>query len=117
MVLAKERYRLRGRDMAALDARFIPFTAQTRMSGVDVDGRVIRKGAADAVDAHVAEAGRSGAARAAARLVERSPRRGGTPLAVAEDGARARRRSTSRTSSRAASASASPSCGGWASGR
>ena len=50
VVLAKEKYGLRGRDLQAMQATFIPFTAQTRMSGVDVDGRHIRKGAADAVE-------------------------------------------------------------------
>ena len=49
MVLAKEKYGLRGRDLAAHEAQFVPFTAQTRMSGVNLDGREIRKGAADAI--------------------------------------------------------------------
>src|SRR5450432_1741784 len=49
VVLAKEKYGLRGREMASREARFVPFTAQTRMSGVDLDGRTIRKGAADAI--------------------------------------------------------------------
>jgi K+-transporting ATPase ATPase B chain len=49
VVLAKDRYGMRGRDMAALNAQFIPFSAQTRMSGVDVEGRSIRKGAVDSV--------------------------------------------------------------------
>ena len=49
VVLAKTKYGLRGRELAAHEAHFIPFTAQTRMSGVDFDGRSIRKGAADAV--------------------------------------------------------------------
>ena len=53
VVLAKENYGLRGRDMAPLNAVFAPFTAQTRMSGVDFDGRSIRKGAVDAILAHV----------------------------------------------------------------
>ena len=49
VVLAKEKYGIRGRDMAPLNAKFIPFSAQTRMSGIDVDGSSIRKGAVDAV--------------------------------------------------------------------
>ena len=52
-MLAKERYGIRGRDMAPLDAHFIPFTAQTRLSGIDVEGEQIRKGAVDAVVTYV----------------------------------------------------------------
>ena len=50
VVLAKEKYGLRERDVHALGAHFVPFTAQTRMSGVDLDGREVRKGAADAIE-------------------------------------------------------------------
>src|SRR6185295_11149363 len=57
VVLAKEKYGLRGRDLAALEARFIPFTAQTRMSGVDFDGREVRKGTADAIDRYLCSFG------------------------------------------------------------
>ena len=53
VVLAKEKYGIRGRDMAGLHARFIPFTAQTRISGIDAEGEQIRKGAVDAVVAYV----------------------------------------------------------------
>src|SRR5689334_20452334 len=53
VVLAKEKYGIRGRDMAPANAHFIPFTAQTRISGIDFDGQSIRKGAVDAVLAHV----------------------------------------------------------------
>ena len=53
VVLAKEKYGIRGRDMKELSAQFIPFTAQTRISGVDTEGVSIRKGAVDAVLAHV----------------------------------------------------------------
>ena len=53
VVLAKERYQLRGRELADKSSAFVPFTAQTRMSGIDLDGRQIRKGAADAVTAYV----------------------------------------------------------------
>ena len=65
VVLAKERYGIRARDMAALGAHFVPFSAQTRMSGVDLDGRAIRKGAVDVVIAHVGAAGSPAAARVA----------------------------------------------------
>ncbi len=60
VVLAKERHGLRGaraRTRRARQAHFIPFTAQTRMSGCDLDGRVIRKGAVDAIGRHVASLG------------------------------------------------------------
>ncbi|TKB43581.1 MAG: potassium-transporting ATPase subunit KdpB, partial [Mesorhizobium sp.] len=56
VVLAKEKYGIRARDMATLHATFVPFTAQTRMSGVDIDGSSVRKGAVDAVLAHVNQA-------------------------------------------------------------
>ena len=59
VVLAKKSYGLRGRDVSALGATFVPFTAQTRMSGVDLEGRRVRKGAADAVEAYVADQGGS----------------------------------------------------------
>jgi potassium-transporting ATPase ATP-binding subunit len=87
VVLAKERFALRGREVAALGGRFVPFTAQTRMSGVDVDGTSVRKGAVDAVLAHLhARAdGRVVAEEELVGLAERVARAGGTPLAVAED--------------------------------
>src|SRR6202790_4345722 len=53
VVLAKEKYGLRARDMAPLNAKFVPFSAQTRMSGIDIEGSSIRKGAVDAVLAHI----------------------------------------------------------------
>ncbi len=83
VVLAKEKHGLRERDIHALGAHFIPFTAQTRMSGVNLDGREIRKGAVDAVTAWVQEQGGSfpEPLRAA---VDRISREGGTPLVVAE---------------------------------
>src|SRR5262245_41483773 len=59
VVLAKEKYRIRERDIHSLHAHFVPFSAQTRMSGVDLDGRKLRKGAADAVEAWVAAQGGS----------------------------------------------------------
>src|SRR5499427_894803 len=86
VVLAKEQYGIRERDVHALGAHFVPFTAQTRMSGVDLDGRHIRKGAADAIESYVREQG--GAFPVLVRQrVETIAREGGTPLVVA-DGAR-----------------------------
>jgi K+-transporting ATPase ATPase B chain len=83
VVLAKERYGLRERHLEATHAAFIPFTAQTRMSGVDMDGRVIRKGAADAIEAWVRS--RGGAFPESMKAaVESVPRQGATPLVVAE---------------------------------
>ncbi len=107
VVLAKEKYGIRGREMAPLGANFIPFTAQTRMSGIDVDGSSIRKGAVESILAYaqgprqlpaslraagggVAEATRPAGADAVARdlteKAERVSKAGGTPLAVAKDG-------------------------------
>jgi K+-transporting ATPase ATPase B chain len=83
VVLAKEKYGIRGRDIAAMKAVFVPFTAQTRMSGVDMEGREVWKGAADAIERHVT--GRGGTIAADLRpIVDRIARSGGTPLAVAE---------------------------------
>jgi K+-transporting ATPase ATPase B chain len=90
VVLAKEKYGLRGREMAALHAVFVPFTAHTRMSGVDVDGRSIRKGAIDAVIAHVTAAAANAlpvpeaVLRELQNTADRISNQGGTPLAVAE---------------------------------
>jgi K+-transporting ATPase ATPase B chain len=105
VVLAKEKYSLRAREMAPLNASFVPFSAQTRMSGIDVDGVAIRKGAVDSIIA-LAEGGSTeplrrsaaGGAQAALRaapvsdavrqvtvIAERIARDGGTPLAVAKD--------------------------------
>ena len=87
VVLAKERYGLRGRELAAHQAAFVPFTAQTRMSGVDLDGRAIRKGAADAIERYVRSQG--GVVPPDLRgIVERIARNGGTPLVVAENAGR-----------------------------
>jgi potassium-transporting ATPase ATP-binding subunit len=102
VVLAKEKYGLRARDMAGLNATFVPFTAQSRMSGVDLDGSSIRKGAVDSVIASVsaqpmatrgsnaalafrpeAETGVVTEIRAIAEAIAKA---GGTPLAVARDG-------------------------------
>ncbi|AYD02544.1 potassium-transporting ATPase subunit KdpB [Neorhizobium sp. NCHU2750] len=103
VVLAKEKYAIRGRDMASLKATFVPFTAQTRMSGVDLDGSQIRKGAVDAVLAYVnggtlpmadrvagnaaiAASPQSQTVRELQSIAEEIAKAGGTPLAVARDG-------------------------------
>ncbi len=84
VVLAKERYGLRERDVGSLGGHFVPFTAQTRMSGVDLERREIRKGAADAVEAFVKEKG--GAVPADVRAaVEVVAKKGGTPLVVSDN--------------------------------
>jgi K+-transporting ATPase ATPase B chain len=83
VVLAKEKYGLRGREVSDHETQFIPFSAYTRMSGVDMDGRRLRKGATDAIIGFVQEQG--GKAPAALKeLSERISRNGGTPLAVAD---------------------------------
>ncbi len=87
VVLAKERYGLRGRELHELHAEFIPFAAQTRISGVNFDGRQVRKGAADAARQFVEQAGGAFPADVQ-RSVEEIAKKGGTPLVVA-DGARA----------------------------
>src|SRR5690348_2516988 len=80
VVLAKEKSGLREREMTPLNTRFIPFSAQTRMSGVDIGGHAIRKGAVDAILDHV---GARAASADLARIVEGISKSGGTPLAVA----------------------------------
>ena len=85
VVLAKEQFGLRGRNLGGLHASFIPFTAKTRMSGVDYAGNEIRKGAAEAVRAYVA--GQGGAySKQCEEVVEQIARQGGTPLVVAKNG-------------------------------
>jgi potassium-transporting ATPase ATP-binding subunit len=84
VVLAKERYGLRGRDLASAGAHFVPFTAQTRMSGVNLDGRVIRKGAVDAIQKYLGENGGI-LPKEVQAAVETIARSGGTPLVVAEN--------------------------------
>jgi potassium-transporting ATPase ATP-binding subunit len=85
VVLAKERYKLRGRELKQPEARFVPFSASTRMSGCDLNGRVIRKGAADAITRHVGSLGGSVPA-AVDQVVSGIAKTGGTPLAVSEGG-------------------------------
>ena len=84
VVLAKEKYGLRGRDLSSIHAEFVPFTAQTRMSGVDLPGASIRKGSVDAI-AHFLEAQGSSLPRKVRDQVEEIARQGGTPLVVAEN--------------------------------
>jgi len=87
VVLAKEKYNIRGREMAPLHARFIPFSAYTRISGIDVDGASIRKGAVDAIIAEVkAGLNAPSLAREVETLADKVAKSGGTPLAVAKDG-------------------------------
>ncbi len=84
VVLAKEKFNLRERDLSALGAAFVPFSAQHRMSGVDLPDRQIRKGAVDAVEKYLKE--RGGALPPQVRAaVEDIAKKGGTPLVVAED--------------------------------
>ncbi len=83
MVLAKEKYNLRGRELSQQEARFIPFSAYTRMSGVDLDGRRLRKGATEAVGEFVKENG-GRVPPDFMEMADRISRSGGTPLAVAE---------------------------------
>jgi K+-transporting ATPase ATPase B chain len=90
VVLAKEKFGLRGRTVGAgpdspAGAHFIPFTAQTRMSGVDLDGTIIRKGAPDAITAYIKNQGKPIPAELD-RLVDSIARSGGTPLAVTING-------------------------------
>ncbi|MGH7725032.1 MAG: potassium-transporting ATPase subunit KdpB [Candidatus Eiseniibacteriota bacterium] len=83
VTLAKQKFQLRGRDLGERHVGFVPFTAQTRMSGVNLDGREIRKGAADAIARYVQENGGAYSGELQA-VVDRIARSGGTPLVVAE---------------------------------
>ena len=85
VVLAKTKYALRGRDLAAHEANFVTFTATTRMSGVDFDGRSIRKGAADAIAKFISSQGGKEPADLKV-IVDRISGSGGTPLVVADHG-------------------------------
>ena len=84
VVLAKEQFGIRGRSLQDKGMKFIPFTAVTRMSGVDYDGNEIRKGAADAMQKYVAEAGGT-YSEECANVVQSIATRGGTPLVVAKN--------------------------------
>jgi K+-transporting ATPase ATPase B chain len=85
VVLAREKHGVQPRELTGLGATFVPFTAETRMSGVDIEGRSIRKGAADSVEAFVRQCG--GAYHAAvSQAVNEIARGGGTPLVVADGG-------------------------------
>lgn len=103
VVLAKEKYAIRGRDLAQMNARFIPFTAQSRMSGVEVGGSWVRKGAVDAILGYLASAATAAspvgataralqpavspeAAREIKAIADEIAKSGSTPLAVAKDG-------------------------------
>jgi len=88
VVLAKEKYKLRGREMATLNAKFVPFSAQTRMSGVDFEGHSIRKGAVDSILAYVRQQSANPNMPEPPQLkpgVEKISKSCGTPLAVAKD--------------------------------
>jgi K+-transporting ATPase ATPase B chain len=85
VVLAKEKYGLRGRGLASVATTFIPFSATTRMSGVDLDGRQIRKGAPDAILQHCSQGSRPAPAEVE-EVVKSISNAGGTPLLVSEDG-------------------------------
>ena len=83
VVLAKEKYSLRARDMQSIKAEFVPFTAQTRMSGVNLDNREIRKGAADSVEKYVQKMGGTFPSDVRS-IVDDIAKQGATPLVVAE---------------------------------
>lgn len=85
LILAKQRFNIREREMAELNATFVPFTAQTRMSGIDIGERAIRKGAADTLKKHVESLGRPFPAEVT-RTVDDIACRGSTPLVVVDDG-------------------------------
>jgi len=85
VVLAKQEYGLRGRELGKLNAEFIPFSATTRMSGIEVDGRSIRKGSVDSIANYLQEHG-SSLPTEVRNAVEEVARSGGTPLVVAENG-------------------------------
>ncbi len=83
VVLAKEKYRIREREVEKLGATFVAFTAQTRMSGVNMNGRQIRKGAADAIETHVRGLG-GNVPPGVGSIVDRIAKEGATPLVVAD---------------------------------
>src|SRR5262249_33328763 len=83
VVLAKEKYGIREREVEKLGATFVPFTAQTRMSGVNLNGRQIRKGAADAIAVHVDRLGGSVPVQLRS-IVDQIAKEGATPLVVSD---------------------------------
>ncbi|HEX7158840.1 MAG TPA: potassium-transporting ATPase subunit KdpB [Edaphobacter sp.] len=85
VVLAKEQYNFRGRELGQLNAEFIPFSASTRMSGIDIDGRSIRKGAVEAIARYLEQCG-SKIPVEVYTSADTIAKGGGTPLAVAENG-------------------------------
>ncbi|WP_112992730.1 potassium-transporting ATPase subunit KdpB [Herminiimonas fonticola] len=85
VILAKQKYNMRERDIAALNAHFVHFSAQTRMSGVDMGERIIRKGSVDAVKKHIELLGRPFPVEVS-NMVDDVSRRGSTPLVVVDDG-------------------------------
>ena len=85
VVLAKQRFNLRERDLSALGASFVPFSAHTRMSGVDIGERKIRKGAPNTIFAYIEALGKKTPA-AVEEAVQRVARQGSTPLVVADGG-------------------------------
>lgn len=84
VILAKEKFNIRERNLSQSKMRFVPFTAKTRMSGVDVDGREIRKGAADSMKAYVEKSG-GVYSRECGKAVKQIANQGGTPLVVTEN--------------------------------
>jgi potassium-transporting ATPase ATP-binding subunit len=84
VILAKERFGIRGRDLAKLSANFVEFTAKTRMSGIDYQGHILRKGAAEAIKAFVIGHGGEYPDECG-HIVEQVAREGGTPLVVAKN--------------------------------
>ncbi|MQL49671.1 potassium-transporting ATPase subunit KdpB [Photorhabdus khanii] len=84
VILAKQRFNLRERDLRSLNASFVPFSAMTRMSGVNVENRMIRKGAVDAIRRHI-EVNHGKFPETVEILVQTVARKGGTPLVVAEN--------------------------------
>ena len=84
VILAKEKFNIRGRSVSDKNMKFIPFTAKTRMSGVDYDGNEIRKGAADAIKTYIIQTGGT-YSKECDHIVENIARQGGTPLVVAKN--------------------------------
>ena len=116
VVLAKEKYGLRGRELHDREAEFIPFTAQTRMSGVNLNGNADPQGRRRRRQALGAGTGRQSLPPSWTRSSTRIANSGGTPLVVARDDKALWASSISRTSSRAACGTASTSFARWASG-